>query len=71
MAGVTSDPPPPVLEIRIGERPSFCTGDHMAFLDKLHKSKRNMFGAAGALQKEFGINKWDALLILAHWMKVL
>jgi hypothetical protein len=66
-----ADPPPPVLTIRIGERPAFCTEEHTAFLDALHKAKRNMFGAAPALQKQFNLNKWDALLVLAHWIRML
>ena len=46
------------------------TNGQKTFLDRLRKSGRvNMFGASQYLIEEFGIDKHEAIKILAEWMK--
>ena len=52
------------------ERPTFCTNDHLEFLDNLRDSgESNMFGASPYLEAEFGLIRPVAREILMYWME--
>jgi hypothetical protein len=52
------------------ERPTFCTDQHLRFLDDLRKSGiTNMFGAAPYLQQAFTrLDANRARKVLSYWM---
>jgi hypothetical protein len=51
------------------ERPTFCTDEHLEYLDVLRESgATNMFGAGTWLESEFGLTKAVAREILFYWM---
>lgn len=52
------------------ERPTFCTNDHLEFLDNLRDSgETNMFGAGPYLEAEFNLVRPVARKILMYWME--
>jgi hypothetical protein len=52
------------------ERPTFCTEDHLEFLDNLRGSgETNMFGSLPYLEAEFNLVRPVAREILEYWIK--
>lgn len=52
------------------EMPSFCTEEHLEFLDQLREDgSTNMFGASPYLVAAFGVEKDEARAILSYWMR--
>jgi hypothetical protein len=46
------------------------TNEYFEYLNALRESgETNMFGAGPYLQKEFGLDKWNARNILFEWME--
>ncbi len=53
----------------IVERPSEVEDEHLEYLDDLRESGVcNMFGAAGYLEEDFGLDRKAAYKILTYWM---
>jgi len=51
-------------------RPTFCTNDHLEFLDALKdRGETNMFGTLPYLEAEFNLGRPVAREILEYWMK--
>jgi len=51
-------------------RPTFCTNDHLEFLDNLRdRGEVNMFGSLPYLEAEFNLVRPVAREILKYWMK--
>ena len=52
------------------ERPTFCTREHLEYLDDLRESgETNMFGAGTYLESEFNLVRPVAREILVYWME--
>jgi len=53
------------------ERPTFCTYEHLEFLNNLRASgETNMFGALPYLEAEFNLTRPVAREILIYWVKL-
>lgn len=51
-------------------RPDYITEEHLEYLDELRESGvTNMFGATPYIQKEFGVDRNEAINILKYWME--
>ena len=52
------------------ERPTFCTDEHLEYLDALRESGvTNMWGAAEYVEEEFGLPRAVAREIHIYWIK--
>lgn len=54
----------------MNKKPEIVTDEHLEYLDDLRESgETNMFGAAPYVQREFALDRKDAVSILNYWMK--
>lgn len=52
------------------EKPEIVTDEHLEYLDDLRDSGvTNMFGAGAYVEREFGVSRKEASLIVGYWME--
>lgn len=52
------------------EKPEIVTDEHLEYLDDLRDSGvTNMFGAGAYVEREFGVSRKEASLIVSYWME--